>query len=424
MKSRIKNIEECTKLLEIQMSADLVKKVTEEVYQEIKKVAKIPGFRVGMAPQDLLEKHHSKAVEEEVLKRLVPEGYKKALDTYRLVPVSFPRISKIDFKAGQNLNFEAEVDIRPSFKLKNYKKIQVKKKGISASKEEMDETLLKLRNMSARYNDVSRDLRKGDYAVCEVEAFVDGALITKKNQNMWILVDKEASLLGMGEELVGLAKGQKKEIEKKLPDNYPDKKYAGKTARFAIFVKEVKEKELPELNDEFAKGMNVENLEELKKDIGSQLFKRKENASRIDMQNQVLEKLLKDHRFNVPSNLVKRQKEVLQKRLETDLSQKGVPKDEIQKRINGMESQIEIDSKNKVQLYFILDDIARAEKIKVNEADIDKRLEAIAASFGKPFNEVKEYYQKEDLIGGLSEDIKESKVLELLLKEADVIEEN
>jgi trigger factor len=422
MKSKIKSLEDCLRLFRIEVPGDIVRQTAEAVYKEIKRIAKVPGFRPGNVPQDLLEKHFSGDAREEVLKRLIPEGYKKALETHKVVPAGMPRIFNIDFGFDKPLRFEAQVDIRPNTKLKNYTAIRVTKKRISVSKEEIDESLTRLRNMYAGYNDVDRAVKKGDYAVCDVEAFADGKPITKKNQNMWVLAEKEASLLGMGEELVGLTKGQSKEVETTLPENYPDKKYAGKRAKFKVLVHTVKEKALPPLDDEFAKKLNAENMDSLKKELESQLFSRKENSMKVNMQNQILERLLRDNRFSVPSSMVKRQKEVFAKRFEEELLRKGIKKEEVETKVKEMDSKMEKDAKERIQIYFILDDIAEKEKISVSDSDINMRLDSIAVSTGQPLEEVRKYYEKENLLGGLAEEIKETKVLEFLLNKAEITE--
>ncbi|MFH1381162.1 MAG: trigger factor [Candidatus Omnitrophota bacterium] len=423
MKIRMKNIEECRKLFQIEMPKDLVEKATKEVYAQIKKVAKIPGFRPGFAPQDLLEKHYSKDAEGEVLKQLVPEGYREALETHKVIPLGFPKILNVKLEKDKPFTFEAEVDTRPVIKLRNYKGIKVNKKRISTPQSEVTEALERLRSVYAKYNDVERPVKKGDYAVCNVEAYADDKLITKKNQNMWIQAEKEASLLGMGEELVGMTKGQTKEINTKLPENYPDKKYAGKNAKFKILINEVKEKVLPMLDDTFAKELKVEDLDTLKKNIEAQLFARKENNLKIKMENQILEKLLNDHKFSVPTSLVNSQKEDLKKRLQADLMQKGVQKSDAEAKIKEFDSKLEKDAMDKVRIYFLLEEIAEKEKIFANDDDLSAKIKYIALSEGRPEQEIKEYYEKENLLGGLKEEIKEEKTLEFLLKSSEVIEE-
>ncbi len=422
MNSRIKNVESCRKLLKIEMPGDLVEKVTQEVYRQIKKVAKIPGFRPGYAPQDLMEKHYSGDAKEQVLKRLIPEGYRQALKFHKVIPVGLPRVFNIDLRKNGPLTFEAEVDTKPDFRLKKYKGVKVVKKRISVSPEEVDKGLSRLRQMYAKYIDSEGPVKKNDHAVCEVEAFVDGAPVTKKNKNMWIQADKEASLLGMGEELIGLAKGQAKEINAKLPDDYADKKYAGKLAKFKVLVNEIKEKRLAELDDSFAVGLKFKNLDALRKGIESELYARKENSLKIGMKNQILESFLKENKFSVPSGMVGRQKEVLAGRLEMELTQKGLGKEEAEKKVKELDSKLEHDAIDKIRLYFILDDIAVKEKIETSENDIKERIKNIALSTGRSAEEVRKYYEKENLIGGLSEEIKEGKVLDFLLKEANVAE--
>ncbi|MCQ9207469.1 MAG: trigger factor [Omnitrophica bacterium] len=422
MKSRIKNTEECSKLFTIEISRELVNNAVSEVYKNIRKVARIPGFRVGFAPQDLLERRYSKEAEEDVLKKLIPEGYRTAVETHKINPIGMPRIVNINFSLNKPLTFEAHVDTRPNVKLRNYKGARIAKRRISVSPGEVDETVSKLRNMHAEYVDVDRPIAKGDYAVCDVEAFADGKPISKATKNMWIQADKAVSLLGMGEELIGLTKGQSKEVEARLPGDYPDKKYAGKLAKFKILVNNVKEKRLPALDDALAGKLNAKNVDALKKEIESQLFARKEEALKIEMKNQILERLLKDNRFSVPSSLVRRQKEIFRERFEAELGQRGLHKDEAEKKVKELGQKLEEDAKSKVRIYFILDDISIKEKIGVGQNDIDARIEAIALSTGRPAEEVKSYYEKENLLGGLAEEIKETKVLDFLLEHAEIIE--
>ena len=422
MKIKIKNIEDCRKLFQVEIPKELVKKIAEETYQDIKKIAKIPGFRAGNAPRDIVEKHHGNDVKEETLRRLVPEGYKKALDTHKVIPIGEPAISNIDFDLDKALKFEAEVDVYPSFKLRNYKGIKVKKTRISISEKEKNDALEKVQNLSATYENVDHPVQKGDYTTCDVEAFIDGKSISKKNQNMWVQADKTASLLGMGEELIGLTKGQTKEVETKLPDNYPDKKYAGKLAKFKIEVKEVKEKKLPTIDDAFAKTLKIDSADLLKQEIEAQILRKKEEMLKVDMENQLLDKLLKDNKFSVPSSIVKRQKDVFAKRLQMDLLKQGLPQEEADKKIKEFDAKLAEDAESKVKIYFILDDVAQKENIEVNKNDVEARMQGVALSTGQTPEKVKNYYEKNKLMGGLQEEIKELKVLSFLMKNSDIEE--
>ena len=422
MKTRIKNIEDCKKILQVEISKETVQKTVEEVYENIKKIAKIPGFRPGFAPSDLIKKHHSGNAKEEVLRILIPEGYRKALSDHKVVPIGEPRVFNIAFDMDKDLKFEAEVETYPKFKIKNYTGIKVKKSRVAITPKEIDDAILRARNLSAKYENVERAAQKGDYLICDVEAFIDGKSISKKTNNMWVQAEKDASLLGMGEELIGLKKGDSKEVESKLPENYPDKKYSGKTTQFKIEVKEVKEKIMPEANDELAKTLNMENMDALKKEIETQLLGRKENTLKIDMENQIITKLLKDNEFSVPPGIIERQKKVFEKRMEVELVRQEIPKEEIEKRIKELDSKIKSDAKDKVKLYFILDDIAQKENVEVDDSDIENKIAIVAASTGRPSEEIKKYYEDNHLMGGLFEEVKEEKVMDFLIQKADISE--
>jgi len=423
MKSRIKSKKECTKVFYVEIPHEDVQRTVDKVYEGIRKIAKIPGFREGTAPRDLLEKQYSKDANEEVLKRLIPEGYRKALEDHAVDPIGFPKISNVFFEKEKPLTFEVQVDTRPNFKLRSYKGIRVKKKRISVSTEEIDNTIKRLQGMYADYKDVAGPLKKDQYAVCNVEAFIDEKPISKPHKSMWIQANKEASLLGLGEKLIGFEKGITKDIDTTLPENYPDKKYAGKAAIFKVTINEIKEKETPLLNDEFAKKLKSENMDTNKKTIESELFARKENNLKVDMKNQLLDKLLKDNKFTVPEGLVEDQKGHLKKRLESELLRQGLKKEDIDKRIKDFDTNIAKDALDKVRSYFILDKVAEQEKINASEEDLKNNLEGIAASCSQTSEEVRKYYEKENLIGGLKEEIKETKVLDFLLKNADIVDE-
>lgn len=425
MKTKIKHIDRGNRLFEVEISPEIVSRTLEEVYKEIKKTAKIPGFRTGMVPQSLLEKYHSKDAEEEVLRRLIPEGYRKALYEHKINPVTLPEISDVEFGKNRKLSFKAKVEIGPEIKLKNYKGIKVKKKKIDTSKDEVSQTLKRLQEINVQYlpAEDKRPLKKGDYAICDIEAFVEGKSISKKHENMSLAVEREASMLGLGENLIGLSVGESKEIEANLPQDYPDKKFAGKKALFKIDIKEIKTKKLPAIDDEFAKDLGKENLKSLEEDIAKQLLEKKDASRIIDMQNQILDKLLRDCKFDVPQSMIKRQHEVLMKQAEQKLLSRGIHKDVLEKQKKELEPKFKNDAVNKIKIYFILDRISKAENIQVTEDDLNKNLESIGRLSNQDINTVRDYYQKNNLIDGLRESIKEEKTLDWLLSVASIVEE-
>ena len=425
MKARVKHLDKTSYLFEVEIPPETVKNTLEEVYREIRKGARIPGYRVGSAPQDLLEKYHSKTAEEEALKILIPEGYSKALQDSKINPVTMPEITDVSFDKSKKLTFKAKVESRPDIKVKNYRGIKVKRKKISVSQSEIDAALKQIREMNAQFVLVEekRPVAKGDYTICDVEAFIEGKLISKKHENMWIQAEKESSMLGLGENLIGINTGETKEMERELPKDYPDKKYSGKKAMFKINIKEIKIKKLPEIDDELAKDLGKDNLKALEDELRSQLLTRKEKQLKIDLENQILDKLLKDYDMVVPPSMQKRQEEVLVKQAERELLSKGLHKDTVSSKIKEFEPKLKEDAANKIKIYFILDEIASQEKVEVKDADFNNRFEVIAQETNQDLNTVKSYYEKHSLIGGLKEQLMEEKTLDWLLDKASIVDE-
>jgi trigger factor len=422
MKSKMKKLSGTSRRIEVNMPKETVDRVFSEVLEDIRKQAVIPGFRAGKAPADLVMKKHSKQVNDEVKQRLIPFGYQQALREKEVRPVSYPEISDILMSPEGSLSFNATFDVHPDVSVRKYKGIKVTRKKARVDEKEVDEAIERIRNMYAEFEDKETPVKKGDFAVCDVETYMNGGSIAKKRENMWIEADKEASLLGMGEELVGMKKGDVKNIDVTLPENYPDKKYAGKDAVFEVEIKEVKIKKVPPLDENLARKMGKDSVEEFRAGIRDQLLERKRMNSNVEAKNQIMEYLLARNRFDVPRSMVERQLKVLMDKAENELLSKGVQKEAVEAHKDKLREQLEKEAENKVRLYFICDNIARNEDITVTSEEIDNWIRNLAASYNQEFEKVKRYYTENDLIGGLEEQLREDKTLELLLSEASVTE--
>jgi len=420
VKSNVKKLEGTSRQIDIELPRETVDKVFDEVLQDIRKKSQIPGFRPGKAPLEMVQKMHQQDAMDEVARRLVPMAYEQALSKHEMKPVNFPEVTDVNFGPSGTLTFRAKVDVHPEIKLQKYKGLKVTRKKVSVKDEEVDETLTRFRNMFAEFTDTDRPIQKGDFGVCAVETFVDGESISKKRENMWIEADKEESMLGLGEELCGMNKGDTKDIEATLPKEYPDKKFAGKKAVFRVELKETKEKKLPDVDDELAKKLGKDTLAEAREEIKTQLLERKDQNEKVSMKNQIMGELLRRHSFALPPTMVKRQLKVLMDRAENELTKKGVDKDAIKSHEDKLTAQLNVEAENKVRLYFILDAVADRENIEVTDEEVDNWLSALAGSYNQPFEEVKKYYEEHDLIGGLKEQLREEKTLDFLLSEAAV----
>lgn len=424
MGSKLKIIEECTTLLEIEVAPETIDKAFDEVYDEMAKVANIPGFRTGKAPKEIVKKHYAKEAKDEVLKRMIPEAYTLALSEHKIRPAGYPEINDVIFNDGERLSFKAKVDTRPKFKLKDYKSIKVTRKRVSVTDTEINSVLDNLRQMNAKFIAVEdRGLQMGDYAVSDLECYVDGKSAHKKRENLWLFVEKESLIPDLAEKMIGMKKQEERDIEVTLPEKYPDKNLAGKPARYHVLVKEIKLRQLPNTDDEFAKDLGKKDMGELKQEISKELEERAKVNVQIDLENQILNRLMDDNVFAVPSSLVARQLELMVEDAKKRLAAKGFTKEDLDKRDGEFKEKFKNEASRKVRLLFILDEIAQAENIDSDEKNVEAAYEAMASQGGKSASEIKEYYEKEGFVDSLREKLREEKVIEFLIANGKIEEE-
>ena len=213
-KSKAKSLEACSTLFEIDVPKEAVDKAFEEVYNEITKVASIPGFRPGKAPKELVKKHYQKNASEEAIKRVLPDAYAAALKEHGIIPIGSPEISDMIFEEGKAMSFKARVDTRPKFNLKNYKGVAVSRKKVAIDKTDIDKTLENVQQVRAKYESpADRPLQMGDYAVSDLDCLADGKPIHRKREDLWLFLDKDTIALGLSDGMVGMKKGDEKDIE-------------------------------------------------------------------------------------------------------------------------------------------------------------------------------------------------------------------
>jgi len=423
-RSKAKSVEACSTLFEIDVPKEFVDKAFEDVYNEIIKVAAIPGFRTGKAPKELVKKHYAKNASEEAIKRILPDAYAAALKEHGIIPIGSPEISDVIFEEGKAMSFKARVDTRPKFNVKNYKGIAVTRKKAAIDKADIDKTLENIKQMRAKYESPGdRALQMGDYAVSDLDCLANGKPIHRKREDLWLFLDKDTIALGLSDGMVGMKRGDEKDIEVTLSKDYPNKDLAGNKAIYHVKVKDIKVRQLPELDDALAKELGKDNMESLKKDIQAGLEQQAKHNSEVEIENKVLGKLIDDNDFAVPAGFVNRQLGYMVENAKRHLTEKGFRKEDLDKKDEELRGKFKNDAVRRVRLLFILDAIARAENIEAGEKDVEEAYKAIAAETGKSEAEVKEHYTSEELLDDLKEQLREGKTIEFLIKNAKVTEE-
>lgn len=427
---KIKQIDACKRLFKIEVPAEEIAIIYEEVYSHIRKEAVMPGFRKGNVPLDLIRKNHSDYAKKRVLDLAIEDSYREAMKSAGLLPVASPSIENVKFPDNGALSFEAVVEIRPKISLKDYKGLKIKRKSDKVKDEDVDKALENLRQLGGEYKAVlPRPVKEGDYAVCDVEWFVDNKSIERK-EKVLVPVEKNTLTADLFGGILGSVIGEKKSISTNLDKNFPKPEYVGKSAVLEVLVHQIKEKMLPALDDEFAKDLGIkEGISVLREKIKERLkFERAEEV-RLDMQDQAVDQLARANSFELPASLVESELNSLLEDSKHKLLRQGYNKAEadkiFEKEKDNLTKALRQHAEKQVKTFFIIEEIAEKENLSAAEEEFDKFIEQLAARQGqKDKVAFKRQLEKENRINSLYWQLTEAKVMQFLLDNAKIEEES
>ena len=394
MKVSVKNQSKCEKILSIEFPQERVRAEFNKAYQEIAKKAKIPGFRPGKAPKEVLELHYSENAKEAVLQNLVEEGTQEAVKQEKLEPIYYPSVNKVNFE-GENLSFDALIEVRPEIKLASYKGLKAKRGEVKVIDKEIEDSLERIRESFAKFIPIEdRAVGEGDFMICDIESEIDGKK-TEPRKDDWFEVNSNKAHKDLVAGVGGMKPDETRVVDVKFPKDYGVKEQAGKTAKFTVHLKEIKKRELPEINDEWAKGLGeVASVDDLKKRIREDLNRQKEQSEDYRFENELLDALLKEARLDLPQGAVERRLVSLIKNAKERMKQQGVADEEISKSDPKLREDLRAEAEKQLKLRFVFEEIAQLEKIKVEETDLNEHYEKLATNSKVDVEQVKQYYEK------------------------------
>lgn len=420
MKSTIEDISEVKKKLRIEISPEDIKKEKDKAVAEIARTASIPGFRPGKAPKALVERHFGDELRSDVVSRLVTDAYLKAVAEHRISPVMNPEISEVSglsLAPGEPLSFTATVEVRPRIDLADYDKIDFKKPEVTVADEEVNQTIDRLREMYAQLEVVDgRPVEKGDTLIIDFEGFQAGQPVSGAKADDYMITIGAGNIIpGFDEQLVGLGKGDRKEIRVTLPDDFQDKDLAGREMTFNVTVKEIKRAVVPELNDEFAKDLGGhETVEDLKKRIRQDIEVRKKSEAAAEMREEILSRLVDMHSFDVPPVMIEGELQYMLRQQLTRLAKQGMDYKAFDHN-KFREEKRELAVK-RAKGMLILDAIAEKEGVSVSDNEVNAAIHSFARSSGQSADAIRNYYESQDEgLEGLRASIMRDKTLNLLL---------
>ena len=378
MSVQVENLEKNMAKLTIEVSAEDLEKALESAYQKQKKQISVPGFRKGKVPRAMIEKMYGVDVfYEDAANALMQQNYAAAVDESGIDIVSRPTVDVVQIEKGKPFIFTAEVAVKPEVTLGKYMGVTVTKIDTSVSDEEVDEALEKERNNNARtINVTDRPVAQGDTAVIDFEGFVDGvAFEGGKGENHSLEIGSHTFIDTFEDQLVGKNVGDEVDVNVTFPEQYQAADLAGKPATFKVKINEIKAKELPELDDEFAKDVSeFDTLAEYKES---------------------LKKIIDKSKMEIPEAMIDTQCETMIEEFAQRIAQSGLSMDQYLQfsglTVDGLKEQVRPEALTRIQSSLVLEQIAKEENIEVSDADVDAEIEKMAKNYGMEADKLKEY---------------------------------
>ena len=407
MSLKIEKTEQKNELkLEFSIEAEIFDNAIKTVYNKNAKYFNIPGFRKGKAPMNIVEKYYGKEIfYEDAFNEVVPEIFDKEVKENNLEVVSRPKIDIVQMEKGKDLIFTAVVQTKPEVKLGKYKGIEVEKVEYNVSDEDVEHELGHLAEKNARLITVEdRPVESGDITVIDFEGFVDGvAFEGGKAEGHELTIGSNTFIPGFEDQIIGMKIDEEKDVKVTFPEQYFSEELAGKDAIFKVKLHEIKKKEMPIIDDELAKDISeFDTLAELKADIKAKLEKENETRAKYETEDAVIKAVAEETKIDIPSGMIDTEIENNIKDVENRLSYQGATLDQylamMGKTMGEFKNEYKPQAETSVKQRLVLDAVAKAENIEVQDADIDVKIKEMAEKYGKKEEEIKDNEQLRDYI--------------------------
>ena len=422
MSVQVENLEKNMVKLTIEVPAEELEKAIDAAYKKQKNQISIPGFRKGKVPRAMVEKMYGVEVfYEDAANTLMQQNYPSAVEESGVDIVSRPSIDVVQIEKGKPFIYTAEVAVRPEVTLGKYMGVTVTKIDTSVSDDEVAEALEQQRNNNARTISVTdRPVAVGDTAVIDFEGFVDGvAFEGGKGENHPLEIGSHTFIDNFEDQLVGKNAGDEVEVNVTFPEQYQAADLAGKPDTFKVKINEIKAKELPELDDEFAQDVSeFDTLAEYKESLKKNLEEKKENEAKRTKEDEAVQKIIDKSKMDIPEAMIDTQCETMIEEFAQRIAQSGLSMDQYLQfsglTVDGLKEQVRPEALSRIQASLVLEQIAKDENIEVSDDDVNAEIEKMAASYGMEADKLKEYMgdaEKESM----KKDLAINKAVELVM---------
>ncbi|KKC47314.1 MULTISPECIES: trigger factor [Paenibacillus] len=417
--------------IDVEVGAEQVKDALDQAFKKVVGRVNVPGFRKGKVPRGMFESRFGvESLYQDAIDILLPTAYADALKETGVEPVDRPEIDIEQFAKGESFKFKAKVTVKPEVKLGDYKGVEVAAADAEVTEEELSAELDRLQQRHAELVVVEEGAAEnGDVTVIDFEGFVDGEAFEGGQAERYTLeLGSNSFIPGFEEQVVGMATGDFKDVEVTFPEEYHAENLAGKPAVFKVKLHEIKRKNLPALDDEFAKDVSeFDTLDEFKQDLSSKLKERKQQESEQARENALVDKVAEAAEVEIPEAMINSEVDFLLRDFENRIRQQGLNMD-LYYQFSGQDEaalreQMRADAQKRVLNNLVLDAIAKQENIEISEDEVGEELENLSKSYNRPAAELREIFERNGNLDNMKEDLKLRKTIKFLLDNSKVATE-
>lgn len=431
MNVEVQDLGPCKKLLRISVEAAEVEAATLSVVRDFQKQARMPGFRPGKAPLEMIRRTFARDIEAEVKKKLISDTYNRALKDHKLEPAGAPDIEEVKFGAGQPLSYVANVEIEPEIQLPEYKGMVLRREITAVTDADVERAVDLLRGKASTFEVVDRPASAGDVAVVSYTATTDGKPLTDlaptakgltEQKAFWVEMRPNAFLPGFSEQITGMKAGERRAVSVAFPADFVPKALAGLKAEYAVEIVEVRERRLPDLDEALAKKWGAESVEKLREGVRRDLANELAFKQNRALRDQIVSKLLEKAAFDLPESIVAQETKRLAFDLVRENVQRGVPKDVLDKNREQIYNAALLNARDRIKTSYLLRRIAEVENIKVSEEEVTRRIMVLASMNNLAPQKLAQDLQKQGRLIEIYDQLSAEKTLDWLQANAKIEE--
>ena len=423
MKVDVVDVDRVTKKIEVEVPADKITEITENIYGELKRQAKIKGFRPGKIPKSILTTYYKDYIEDELKRRVIEGTMSEVLSEANVKPVTEPIADFVE--DGDRFVYTLLCEVFPDIEISSYKGVEVEVDAIRVTDDDIDKRIEQMKELYAEMipREADSGARKGDFVIVKYKGYLDGMPMKDVYSEAYPLELGTSQLMPEFESAIyDMKKGEIKNVDVAFPDDYQLKDIAGKTLLFEIEIKDIREKRLPDLNDDFAKDVNFENVEKMKESLKAEIEKEKLNSRKQFISNKIMEMLTSNIDIQVPKRLLAKHTEAMLEEAKTRFNTEHFTEEDLKAFQGNIRADFEKKAAERIKSDIILARIAEIEGIKLEDDDVHNRMKKIAEETKRPFDEVKGIYEKYDFIEGMKISIVQQKTMDFLMENANIKE--